>query len=888
MKKLSIYISVALAAAMLVLSLSACRNDGFVLMIDNNAETVTQVNQIITGNFESHAEVLTVTYTIATEIDDYEITDSGIANVEGNKFSADVLLKPQKNKITVSATNKDGETTSESVTISYDSGTIYELDESQISYDSATGTNYVNNIIIIYFEEDVSESRKREIVSSINGSVAGTLNTINQWQVEIPQTDLDELKNICARLETMEDVFSADYDIAVQAAADISTNDPYKNANGGDWYLEAIDAYSAWDYNERFSEINIGIIDNGFDTEHEDLKGVIRFPQNWIESTNSEEWHGTFVAGIIGATANNEKGMAGLVWNSNLYCVDWQPTGDQKWDTNTRILSGLVYAVEAGAKVVNYSLGCSSSLPNGSTDWESIRPGLVDAWGELSSKYIFLLLNKKTTENQKRYDFIVVQSSGNGTSGKDNPDDENEKCDPSKILAVDAAQNGFFCSVTEENCFITADTTITKQDILDRIIIVGNAQKNEDGNYQQAVDSNGGEQVDICAPGTNIYSAISNSGAANSEDGVLMAAWRAWKHGNYSVKSGTSAAAPMVTSVCSMVWSLNSKFTGAEVKDIVCNSYDENIWVWDNPDGKHTTADDYRMVSAKLSVEEAILRTDTNSEGEFVAESETAEPHTMISFIGMTVGELGDLYGTDYEVSDGGLVPDAGSPQKAVYYADGRLPFSFLTEVEAGERTEDAVFTAVVHHTPQEGRTVDGAIQTDISFSELTNQTSGELLEGTTFGPDGYEYAYEAANGVFAVFRYYDAYPGDDTVADMVEVTSDPYGLYVQTAQNESVLYANDTLTVTGRLRTAHYTVNTANTGTAILLELDTPLTARLYDASLGYNGEAHTVDSVQVSLTESEYETYKNQSVTVTGMVVFGHTAHHLREIVLTECQIV
>lgn len=558
-------------------------NDNINLTIDNKEETVTNFNQKLSGKFSLASNVVSVTYTIATEIDDYEITDSGNAVISDNTYSADIQLKPQINKITVTATTESGKTESKTVKITYDSGKIYELDESHIAYDSETNTHYVNNIILIFFDEGVSDDRKNKIVSSINGKVVGSINGINQWQVEVETMDLESLYEICNKIDNMDGVYATEIDrISSNTKTSVSVNDPYKNANGGDWYLDAIEAYSAWDYNERFNYIDIGVVDNGFDVGHEDLEGVIKFPNEALKSNNKKAKHGTHVAGIIGANANNKKGMAGLVWKNTLWCVDWQPEGKQEWDTENEILSGLTYTVESGAKVVNYSLNKYYNY------YENINN--VDAYTDsanLASKALVELLIKGK-------DFVVVQSSGNGTEDG---------------YAIDTKYSGYFASIKNSNIIVPQNVSFSKRDVLDRIIIVGNAQKNDDGNYQQEVSSNGGSRVDICAPGTNIYSTV---------PGEVSDGWGGWINGAYANLNGTSMAAPMVTSVCGMVWSVNSNFTGAEVKDIVCNSYDENIWVWDNPDGKHTTNDNYRMLNAKLSVEEAIRRTDKRITGQVI------------------------------------------------------------------------------------------------------------------------------------------------------------------------------------------------------------------------------------------------------------------------------
>lgn len=589
-------ISILVVLAVIAAGFTGCSDGGGIdLTINIESETVTEKDQIVAGNFSPNSNVVSVSYSVRHN-KDADVADSGEAQITNNNFSFKTHLLLGKNTVTVNAITEDEKIYSEEVTITYDSGTPYKLNVNAISTDAETGTEYVNNIVMIFLKDGVTEQRKNEIVDSINGRIVGNAYSINEIDVEIPSTDLSILKTICAELEQNSEVDKAFYDTVSYVYPDISINDPYKDADGGDWYLEAIDAYGAWDYNDRFSEINIGICDTGFDTGHEDLDEKINFPSEWLESINEKDDHGTHVAGIIGAVANNEKGMAGLSWKSNLYCIDWEPTEEQSnnglgWNTDARVLCSLRYAVESGCKAVNYSLGKSGGLPNGYTEFDQTA---LDREGSLASYFIARLL-------EENYDFVVVQSSGNGTSGKNDPNNENENCDPKQVLAIDAKNNCLFCSVTEDNILLPKDSKITKEDILNRIIIVGNAEKLDDGTYQQAVSSNGGSQVDICAPGTNIYSTV---------PGSILDGLGSWINGGYENKSGTSMAAPMVTAVCGMVWSVNDSFTGAEVKDIVCGSYDENIWVNDNTDSKHTTADRYRMLNAKLAVQEAVRKTD--------------------------------------------------------------------------------------------------------------------------------------------------------------------------------------------------------------------------------------------------------------------------------------
>ena len=83
--------------------------------------------------------------------------------------------------------------------------------------------------------------------------------------------------------------------------------------------LETIQASSARDCNNRFSSIKLGVVETGFDTNHEDLEiTMINYDENAYDTDTKH--HGTHIEGIIGATMNNEKEITGIVWNIDNYC----------------------------------------------------------------------------------------------------------------------------------------------------------------------------------------------------------------------------------------------------------------------------------------------------------------------------------------------------------------------------------------------------------------------------------------------------------------------------------------------------------------------------------------------------------------------------------------
>ena len=83
-------------------------------------------------------------------------------------------------------------------------------------------------------------------------------------------------------------------------------------------------------------------------------------------------------------------------------------------------------------------------------------------------------------------------------------------------------------------------------------------------------------------------------------------------------------AAPVVTGIAALTWSVNPALTGAQVKAILCDP-DNSIYTVENRYNEDIEIPTYNMINAKLSVEAAIR---TLGEPEPTTEEETTEPVT--------------------------------------------------------------------------------------------------------------------------------------------------------------------------------------------------------------------------------------------------------------------
>ncbi len=123
-----------------------------------------------------------------------------------------------------------------------------------------------------------------------------------------------------------------------------------------------VDAVEAWGVTTS-SGTRVGIIDSGVAIDHDDISPNVveraNFSDTVIRAGHPEDYdkygHGTHVAGIVAATANNTIGVAGVCPGCTI--LDAKVLNDSGSGSTSRIANGINWAVSKGAKVINMSLG---------------------------------------------------------------------------------------------------------------------------------------------------------------------------------------------------------------------------------------------------------------------------------------------------------------------------------------------------------------------------------------------------------------------------------------------------------------------------------------------------------------------------------------------------
>lgn len=206
-----------------------------------------------------------------------------------------------------------------------------------------------------------------------------------------------------------------------------------------------------------------------------------------------DEAHGSHVSGIVAATRNNGIGINGVATNVKIMALRVVPDGDE-YDKD--IALGIRYAVDNGAKVINTSFGKSYSPK---VEW------VYDAIKYAAEK-----------------DVLIVNSSGNDADDID--------------INVDYPN----------------DTPDKVNEITDNFITIGAISSSYDENLPAVFTNYGKNNVDIFAPGVDIYSTTPEN--------------------EYQSFSGTSMASPAVAGVAALIRSYYPQLTAGQVKRILMNS----------------------------------------------------------------------------------------------------------------------------------------------------------------------------------------------------------------------------------------------------------------------------------------------------------------------------
>lgn len=248
----------------------------------------------------------------------------------------------------------------------------------------------VPDTLIVRFRARSTVAQRAATHAAMGSTRVRTFDVIPADVVRVaPGTDRDA---VAARYAARADVayVQPDFVYTVDAApndARFNRQWSLENRGAAGWVADAdIDAPDAWDRETGDRSVIVAVIDTGIDYTHADLRdnmwtneiertgvanvdddsnGIVddiygaRFTDRTGMPTNGDPFdglfHGTHVAGIIGATGNNDVGIAGVAHAVRLMAV--KVFDNYGRGVTSDAIAGIEYALAHGAHIINNSWG---------------------------------------------------------------------------------------------------------------------------------------------------------------------------------------------------------------------------------------------------------------------------------------------------------------------------------------------------------------------------------------------------------------------------------------------------------------------------------------------------------------------------------------------------
>jgi len=347
-----------------------------------------------------------------------------------------------------------------------------------------------------------------------------------------------------------------------------TVNDPYRNLQ---WYIRDttvadIRLPSAWDLEKGSSAVSIAIIDTGVDTGHPDLASKIwhnpdEIPGNGIDDDGN---------GLIDDTVGWDFGM-----NDNDPRPERTPDAGSGIDVGFHgtFCAGVAAAATNNAKgIAGASWNCTiMPLKCSSPDSGLTLSAVASAFAYATDKHA-----------------SVISLSFGGP-------DESGLPQFFQALVDMATAAGTVCVAAAGN---DSDSVMVYPAACARVLSVGATDQN--GN--RALYSNWGSWVDVGAPGSSLFSTISQNYRFTDTDEVDYIVLFGWDGQNpYMYGSGTSFSCPLVAGVCALVRSHFPSLTPGLVMQQVIGTGD--AVAFDKPIGTKVNA--FRAVSSVPTAVEA-------------------------------------------------------------------------------------------------------------------------------------------------------------------------------------------------------------------------------------------------------------------------------------------
>ena len=197
-----------------------------------------------------------------------------------------------------------------------------------------------------------------QVAAAVGAAGAREVGRIPQIGVRILQVPVQAEQRVVAALSRNPNFEFAEPDYIANVI--LNPNDPYYASY--QWHLPKVGAPTAWDTTTGASNVTVAIVDSGVQLTHPDLAGRVLAGYDYVNNDSDpsdDNGHGTAAAGVAAARGNDGIGVAGAAWNVAILPVKVMNSSGS--GSYSAIAQGITYAADRGARIINLSLGGTSS-----------------------------------------------------------------------------------------------------------------------------------------------------------------------------------------------------------------------------------------------------------------------------------------------------------------------------------------------------------------------------------------------------------------------------------------------------------------------------------------------------------------------------------------------
>jgi thermitase len=230
--------------------------------------------------------------------------------------------------------------------------------------------DHVPGQVLVKFKDSTPPGVINAELKRHHGDVVTQIEGIGTFVINVPEAALGKVITALSRNPNVE--YAEENTISTVMAF---PDDP--SFTGNQWGLENtgqtiagqggtvdadIDTSAAWIKSTGTASagaVKVAVLDTGIDTGHPDISSKVVLAKDFTGSgsTNDFYGHGTHVSGIVAAVTNNSTGVAGVC--PDCIVLNGKVLNDSGSGANSWIASGITWATDNGAKVINMSLGSS-------------------------------------------------------------------------------------------------------------------------------------------------------------------------------------------------------------------------------------------------------------------------------------------------------------------------------------------------------------------------------------------------------------------------------------------------------------------------------------------------------------------------------------------------